>query len=109
MLSTAEAASLPKEVVFDIQCSCVTAIREFGANIPKGHAKDLPVGKPPVIGGVVKLKYGEEVEDYHLAYIVSFHDTEILIKERNFIDDDCGYSERFIPFDDEHIVGFWSP
>lgn len=88
-------------------CSCVTGVREFGANIPKGNAVDLPTGHPPTVGGVVKLKYGEGIEGHHVAYILAILKTGLFVQEKNYLPD-CEYSERFISFDDPHIVGFWA-
>ena len=86
--------------------TCVTGARLLGANLPKGDAIDLPTGSP-VVGGVVKLKYGERRDDYHVAVILALLKTGMYVGEYNYHRDGT-YGERFIPFNDVHIVGFWS-
>lgn len=92
---------------FSIGHTCITGARVLGANVPKGDAIDLPVSGPPVSGGVVKLKYGEGVYGHHIAVIQAVLPKGLYIAEYNY-KEDGQYGERFIPYSDPAIIGFWS-
>lgn len=96
-----EEASLNKGVF------CVEGVRILGADVPKGDAMDLKVFGPPLVGGVVKLTYGNTVDDYHLAYIMAILPKGMYVGEYNY-HRKGEYGERFIPFTDPAIIGYWS-
>jgi len=89
----------PQDGIF---CSCIQSARSFGADLPKGDAKDLVPNGTPAQGGVVLLTYGSV---HHVAYIQALLPKGMWVQEGNKVR--CTETERYIPYDDKAIRGFW--
>jgi hypothetical protein len=56
---------------------------------------------------VIKFKYGEGVYGHHVAVIKGFTGEGFYVQEYN-VNEDGKFNDRVVPYDDPHIVGFWS-
>jgi len=97
---TENSTTTENQVVF---CNCVLGARHEGAQLPREtYADSLLPNSPPGVGGVVILQYPHAS---HVAVILSFEETGIWIVEWNYIP--CQKTERLLPWNDPHIVGFF--
>ena len=84
-------------------CSCVVYVRSKGVDIPPlgedGTPDLLDPNVPPTQGGAIIFEYG------HIAYIEALLPKGMWISEANKTP--CEYTERFIPYDDPSIRGFY--
>ena len=96
----AQPSKQPENTVF---CSCIVTARYLGLPLPKTpYAGDLePNTELPIVGEGILLSYPS---DEHVAIILAILEEGYWIGEGNFRR--CKYTERFIPFDDNHIRGF---
>ena len=86
-------------------CSCIQTARALGVKIPPKHdAEDLMPNSPPIVGGLVLLKYGRS---YHIAVIQELGEEKMKIREGNFLPCKIGY--RSLSYGDKAIRGFWTP
>ena len=100
-----EAPEMPQIAVLEPQMTCVTYTRRFFPNLPKGNARALEINlDSPIAGAVVKLKYGERIEDYHLDIILEVREETLMVKGWG-IDGDFE-TVREIPRD-ETVMGYW--
>lgn len=95
-----EASTMPSDVL----CSCKRYITSQVPNMPLGDADSFTGNTTPTAGVVVLLRY-KEIS--HMALIEKVSDSGISVRETNY--KKCHYSERFIPWNDPSIVGFYSP
>jgi len=84
--------------------SCMAYLwNEKGIKI-KGDAKDIKVNTTtPATGFVVKIKYNA----FHAAFVEQVSKDGIFVSETNFIPNQ--FSQRFIPFTDKRILGYYAP
>ena len=85
-------------------CSCMHGLAKKGIFL-KGNAKDQIPNSTPVVGGVVLLKYYEDVG--HVALIQKFTEKGMIVWETNYRP--CQATTREILWSDIHIVGFIDP
>ena len=96
-------------------CECVAYVRNQGVAIPKGYdaielagwLDILPTGVPTV-GSVVVLKYGEKLENYHVALLTELQEEGFIVKEEIAIGQECVRRERFIEWNNYAILGYWN-
>lgn len=87
-----------------VECSCIRTARAEGVDIPYlTNAEDLNPNSPPVIGGLILLKYGDV---YHVAKILEFTDVGFRVVEGNMTP--CVKEKRIIYYIDPFIRGFWN-
>ena len=85
-------------------CFCVKTARKYSHFVlPRQDAQDFIPNSPPVIGGLVLLRYGDLD---HVAVTLYIMPGGVWVREGNY--NKCAESERFIAFDDPHLLGFWS-
>lgn len=91
-------------------CSCVGYARtQAPKDLPfPTTARDIiPNSKEPTIGAWVLFKPGGKYSYFgHTGVVVEISNTEIRIKEANYIP--CKKSERIIPLDDPSILGYYN-
>ena len=85
-------------------CSCMHGLATKGIFL-KGNAIDQIPNSTPVVGGVVLLKYYENVG--HVALIQKFTEKGMIVWETNY--KPCQATTREILWSDIHIVGFIDP
>lgn len=94
-----------------ILCSCVRYAESLVPGIPLLNAIDYPLNTiTPKKGDIIKLQYYNATTTkyvWHLAFIQEITDEGFKIKEANY--EKCKEGERFIPKNDEHILGFFNP
>lgn len=93
----------------DFYCSCVRAVQEVLPDAPLIDAADYPRNALPETGDVIILKYTKENGEvlYHVAAYQIVEGGYLLYNEGNY--DACAKTtDRIIPKDDSHIVGFFS-
>lgn len=87
----------------NIKCSCVRAVRSFGANIPYDtDAENIEPNSEIEVGAVAIFK---TVNYSHIAIVTNIKDSTFWVKEANYLK--CQITEREINFDDERLVGFY--
>lgn len=95
-------ATVPSAITKE-ECSCIKTARNLGVKIPFGtNAKDLVPNSPPIIGGLILLKYGV----HHVVVLEGF-EGGFQVAEGNFEKGPCVVTRRRIDFNDPHIIGFW--
>lgn len=98
----ARAVQLPVEPKSSF-CSCVEYVRGKGVDIPslgeEGTPDLLKSNSQPIQGGAVLFSYG------HIAYIEALLPKGMWVSEAN--KKPCEYTERFVPYDDPYIRGFY--
>lgn len=90
--------------------SCVAWVHQRTGTAPLVNAIFYPsfVRTIPSVGTIAMFKYGETVDDYHVAYTEEIRDLGFWISECNFsAKDKCGW--RFIRWNDPHLIGFFQP
>ncbi len=98
--STVETVA-PSNALF---CSCINYARSLGIKIPLVDADELTPNAPALVGNLVLLKYKSGLS--HVAVITDLEPEGVYIKEANY--HKCQKGERFIPFTDSNIIGFWT-
>ena len=101
---------LPEAKVDPTYCSCVTYLRSLGVPMPLTvdaiYYQSFPRGTPKV-GGIIVMKYGDSIDQYHVALITSLNEGSVTVDEANY--HHCEKDTRDIGFDDPHILFFWTP
>ena len=110
-IQIAEASTTPEVVEESIKkniyCSCIETARALGVKIPLGlNAIDLkPNDIYPHVGGLILLKYGESIENYHAGKVIKVEELGMWIEEGNYYP--CKFGKRFILFTDPALLGYW--
>lgn len=83
---------------------CVRGARKYSyMNIPRQNADQFEHNSAPIVGGLVLLRYGSVS---HVGVNTKVTNGGVQIIEWNY---EAGKeTERFIPYDDKALVGFWS-
>lgn len=98
-----EVVEPPKEK-YNVNCFCVSYLRQFIPELPRQDAKDFVNNDTPAVGRLALFKYNKI---NHIALITSLESKGFWVKEANYIP--CEKSERFIRWDDKAISGFHNP
>lgn len=100
-----EVKATTTEPIDPILCSCISGLRSFGVLLPPKpvNAEDLEGNTTPSNGIVILFEYPNEV--YHAALIKFILLGGVYIQETNY--ESCAFTERFVPFDDQYIRGFY--
>ena len=93
-----------------MECSCVRYISSIISDLPNLDAIDFPLNTiEPKAGDIIKLQYYNATTSnyiYHLSLIEEITEEGYKITEGNY--EKCKETRRFIPKNDEHILGFFN-
>jgi len=90
-----------------IACYCSRWAQENGVDIPDADAWDLYASSTPQVGGGVLFKYGDNIDEHHIAKTLWLLEYGMWVREANKIP--CQITERFVSYNDESIIGFVPP